>query len=103
MAFDYRYGALDGGADRSSVRADAAQRPPQGMVHDDRAAVGERPHGMRRVRRHDGHRPRTGSPGLTVDGDGELALDDVPDLLVRMLVLVDRCAGRYGVVAEGHA
>src|SRR5262249_12268992 len=73
------------------------------MVHDDRAAVRERPDGMRRVRRNEGHRPGPGGPGLTADGDGELTLDDVPDLLVGMLVLVDRRARRHRVVPEGHA
>jgi hypothetical protein len=37
------------------------------------------------------------------DGDFEVALDDVPDLLLRMFVPFDRCAGIEFIMAERHA
>src|SRR5262249_60384075 len=65
--------------------------------------AGSRSHGMVRCRRTEVPAPPPGCPCLTADGDGELPLDDVPDLLVGMLVLVDRRARRHRVVPEGHA
>src|SRR5262249_4971498 len=62
-----------------------------------------RPDGVPRVWRYDGHTAGPGDLSLPADRDLETALDDVPDLFVRVGVLVDRRPRRDGVVPEGHA
>ena len=60
------------------------------MVHDDRAAVTERAHRVKSIRRHDRDKTGPGHLRVTVDRNFELPFDNVPDLLIRMRVLVDR-------------
>src|SRR5262249_30027188 len=44
---------------------------------------------MRRVGRNDDHRARTTDPGRASDGDLQLAVDHVPDLLLHVVMPVD--------------
>ena len=52
------------------------------MIHDDRPAVAERPHGVGRVGRHDHHHARPGHLGEAVDGHLQLAQVAGPGLVV---------------------
>src|SRR5882762_3961772 len=73
------------------------------MVHDNRAAVADRAHRVKSVRRHDRNKTRTRHHRVTVDRNFELSFDNVPDLLVRMRVLVDRRPRIEDIMSEGHA
>src|SRR5689334_12250228 len=44
---------------------------------------------MGRIRRDDRHRARAAALGLALDGDVQLALDDLPDFLLLMVMAVD--------------
>jgi hypothetical protein len=64
--------------------------------------VGQCPNGVAGVGRHDCHEPGFGDARGAGDRHLEEALDDVPDLLLRMLVLLDDCAFVELVAAERH-
>src|SRR5262245_16787234 len=88
------------GSEDRSARPDPCDPISAGMIDDDRATVGPGAHGVVGVRWDDRRIARTGHPCLARDRDLELALDHVPDFLVRVEVLVDRGSSRHVVVGE---
>ena len=72
------------------------------MVDDDEPAVGERLDAVADVGGDDGDEAGAGAGGHAVDGDLDLAVEDLIDLFLGVMVLVDRRAGVEGVVDEGH-
>ena len=70
-------------------RAKLVKFAPQGIIHDDGAAVGERLHRMGHIGRYDGDYARAGNLGDPVDGHLELALDHFIDYFLEMEALVN--------------
>jgi hypothetical protein len=58
--------------------------------------------GMRSIWRDNCGTSGTSDPGLTGYRDLELAIDDIPDLIVGMRMFMDPSASRNGVIREGH-
>ncbi len=57
---------------------------------------------MERVRRNDSDRARTCALGNAANRYFQLSFKDLPDLFLRMGMLVNRCSGVELVMAEGH-
>ena len=84
-------------------RVHSRQVGSQRVVGDDGPAGTEGADRMRGVGRHDRHAACTEHLFLAGDGQGQLPVDDVPHLLLLVLVLVQRRrAGRDVVVGERH-
>ena len=84
------------------LQVNAAYRLTVRIIDHDRTRVGEGLHRVRSVRRNDRGAPGSSDPRLTGYCNFELAIDDVPDLIVGMGMLMDRSARGDRVVRECH-
>ena len=97
-----------GGAPLRHVASTAVTAPrsavvvPHGMEHVDDAALGDRPARVDGVGRDDRHHARPEALGLVLDGQLELPVEHVRDLLVGVGVLGQLGPGRDGPGDRGH-
>jgi hypothetical protein len=72
------------------------------VIDDDRSSLTKSRDAVGRIGGNDGHESRARDHGLAGDGDLEFALDDTPDLLLGVRVLMDRRPLGDLPVAESH-
>jgi len=87
---------------RSLVVLGLTEIAPQWIINDDCPATGKRFDRMANTSRHNRYQPSTGDLRHPVDSHLELALEHLPDFLLRMEMLVDGGAAREIVVRERH-
>src|SRR5262249_50997790 len=75
---------------------------PHRMVNNDRAPIREGLHRMPHTTRNNRHHAWLNDLRHTIDGELQLALDHVVDLLLRMVVVMHRRAARKIVMRKGH-
>ena len=78
-------------------------RVAQRIIHDDGLPLCDRSHGMQRVRRDDPNRARTRALSSSTNAYFQFAFDDLPDLLLRMRMLMDGRACIEFIMRERHA
>jgi hypothetical protein len=84
------------------LQVDAAYRMPPWVIDHNSSHVGQGLQGVGCAWRNHRRRSGTNDPSLTVYGDFKLTSDDVPDLVVRMGVLMDPSTDLNGVIRERH-
>ena|SRR5436190_19916734 len=84
------------------LQVDTAYRGTPRVIDDDSSHVGNGLHRVCSVWRNDRRTSRTSDPSLTGYCNLQLAIDDVPYLVIRMGMLMDPGAGLDRVVGERH-
>ena len=84
------------------LQVDTPNRVSRRVVYDDNTRIRQGLHGVSRVRRNDCRASRTNDSSFTRYCDLQLTVDDVPDFVIGMGMLVNRGARFNRVIGERH-